>query len=80
LRSEADLKVKHLRDASLENIRLGLKGLPGTNTLAYYKHSKIADVKSLMALTPGTLAERILRMGLPTNVRLGWKCLSVTIT
>jgi hypothetical protein len=39
-------RVKHLKGASLEralasspDIRLGYKGLPGTNTLAYYKNS-----------------------------------------
>jgi hypothetical protein len=31
--------------ALLTNIRLGWKGLPGTKTLVYYKHSSIADVK-----------------------------------
>jgi hypothetical protein len=30
------------------NIRLGWKGLPGTSTLAYYKHSKITTVKSFI--------------------------------
>jgi hypothetical protein len=29
----------------LANIRLGLKGLPGTNSKAYYEHSKITAVK-----------------------------------
>ncbi len=28
------------------NIRLGWKGLPRTNTLAYYKHSQITEEKS----------------------------------
>jgi hypothetical protein len=32
------------------NIRLCRKGLPGTNSLVYYKHSKIMDVKSLITL------------------------------
>jgi len=38
-------RVEHLKGASLKwapgltaNIRLGLKGLPGTNTLAYYEN------------------------------------------
>ena len=35
------------------NIRRGLKGLAGTNTLAYYEHLQITAVKSLMTLTPG---------------------------
>ncbi len=33
--------------ASPTNIRLGWKGLPGTNTLAYYKNPLITAVKSL---------------------------------
>jgi hypothetical protein len=37
------------------NLRLGWKGLTGTNTLAYYKHSLIAVVKSFITLTPGCL-------------------------
>jgi hypothetical protein len=39
-------RVKHLKDAALRyapalpaNKRLGWKGLPRTNTLAYYEHS-----------------------------------------
>jgi hypothetical protein len=42
--------VEHLKGASLgqalalpANIRLGWKGLPGTNTLAYYKNPQITD-------------------------------------
>jgi len=35
------------------NIRLGWKGLAGTNTLAYYEHLQITAVKSLITLTPG---------------------------
>ncbi len=35
------------------NIRLGWKGISGTNTLAYYEHSQIAAVKSFMTLGPG---------------------------
>jgi hypothetical protein len=46
---------KHLSDASLQdrflalitNIRIGLKGLSGTNTLAYYEHSLITVEKVL---------------------------------
>ncbi len=44
MRSGAYLTVEHLKGASLgyalaipANIRLGWKGLPGTNTLAYYE-------------------------------------------
>jgi hypothetical protein len=33
-------------------IRLGCKGLPGTNTLAYYEHLSITDVKSFITLAP----------------------------
>ena len=53
--------MKHLSDvplwgrllASLTNITLVWKGLPGTNTLAYYESSKITDVLSFITLPPG---------------------------
>jgi hypothetical protein len=35
------------------NIRLGWKGLPGTNALAYYKNSGCTAVKSFITLTQG---------------------------
>jgi hypothetical protein len=41
--------MEHLNGSSLAiptYIRLGWKDLQGTNTLAYYKHSLIVDVKS----------------------------------
>jgi hypothetical protein len=38
------------------NIWLGLRALLGTNTLTYYEHSKITDVKSFMTLCPGSNA------------------------
>jgi hypothetical protein len=38
--------------SSLTN-RQGWKGFPGTNTLAYYKHSLITVVKSFITLAPG---------------------------
>jgi hypothetical protein len=51
--------VEHLESASLRyapaqptNIRLGWKGLPGTNTLAYYENPNIRAVKSFIELTP----------------------------
>jgi hypothetical protein len=42
-------RVDHLK-GSLTTIRLGWKGLPETNTLAYHKNSIITDVKSLITL------------------------------
>jgi hypothetical protein len=36
-----------------KNIRLGWKGLPGTNTLAYYENLLITAVKSFVRLAPG---------------------------
>jgi hypothetical protein len=33
--------------------RLDWKGLPGTNTLAYYKNSYITDKKSFITLASG---------------------------
>jgi hypothetical protein len=35
------------------NIRLGWKGVPGTNTLAYYKNLYLTAVKSFITLAPG---------------------------
>ncbi len=35
------------------NIRLGWKGLPGTNTLAYYENSEILAVEGLITLGLG---------------------------
>ncbi len=48
-------RVKHLSDAQLygkllalpTNIRLGLKFLPETNTVAYWENSQITDKKVL---------------------------------
>jgi hypothetical protein len=34
------------------NIRLGWKGSQGTNTVAYYEHLKMTDVKSFITLPP----------------------------
>jgi hypothetical protein len=36
-------------------IRLRWKGLPGRNTLAYYKHLQITDVKNLLSLAQEVL-------------------------
>jgi hypothetical protein len=41
--------------ASPTNIRLGWKGLPGTNALAYYEKSQLTAVKSFITLAPGAL-------------------------
>ncbi len=48
--SDAPLFDKFLTFST--NNMLGWKGLPGTNTLAYYKHSYITDVKMIVASTP----------------------------
>jgi hypothetical protein len=37
------------------NIRLGWKGLPGTNTLAYHDTATIMTVKSFIGQAPGRL-------------------------
>jgi hypothetical protein len=37
------------------NTRLRLKGLPGTNTLAYYENLQITAVKSLTVQAPGVI-------------------------
>ncbi len=52
--------MKHLSGATLEDrllalpesIRLGWKGLPGTNALAYYENSYVTAVKSFITLAP----------------------------
>ncbi len=54
-------QVKHLSGAPLKvrllalptNIRLGRKGLPGTNASAYYKNSYVTPVKSFITLATG---------------------------
>ncbi len=46
--SGTPLKVKLL--ALLTNKRLGLKGIPGTNTLAYFEYLPIAGVTSFITL------------------------------
>ncbi len=53
----------HLKDASVgllgyalalpANIKLSWKGLPGTNTLAYYENPQITTVKSFIVQAPG---------------------------
>jgi hypothetical protein len=53
--------MKHLSGAPLQgmllalpaNIRLGWKGLPRTNALAYYEKLKLTAVKSFITLAPG---------------------------
>ncbi len=52
--------MEHLKSASLSyalalltNIRLAWKGLQETNTLAYYMHVQITDVKTFVALAKG---------------------------
>ena len=42
----------------LTTIRLGWKGLPGTNSLAYYENPSITTVKSFVGMAPG-LTERL---------------------
>ncbi len=41
------------------NIRLGWKGLPGTNTLADFEHSYMKEVKSFITLGPGHKNTRV---------------------
>jgi hypothetical protein len=55
--------VEHLKAPTLHgrllalptNIRLGWKGLPWTNTLAYYSNSKIRDVKVFIIFDPSLM-------------------------
>ncbi len=47
-------RVEHLRLlASPANIRLGWKGLPRTNAIAYYEKVEITGVKSFITLAQG---------------------------
>jgi hypothetical protein len=39
------------------NARLGWKGLPGTNTLAYYRNCKITAVISFVIQAPGAYSK-----------------------
>ncbi len=41
------------------NIRLDWKGLPGTNSLTYYEHLEITDVKSFKTLALGLSLKRL---------------------
>jgi hypothetical protein len=41
------------------NMRLGWKGLPGPNTLAYYENPYITDVKSFITLDPGVIVIKL---------------------
>ncbi len=49
--SDAPLKGRLL--AFAKNIRLGRKGLPGTNSLAYFEKSQLTTVKSFITLATG---------------------------
>jgi len=47
--------------ALLANIRLGCKGLPETNVLAYYEKAQLKTVKSFITLAPGSVLYNVLR-------------------
>ena len=52
--SEALFRRSTLHSLALStNIRLGWKDLPEANTLAYYEHSSIKEVKGFITLVPG---------------------------
>ncbi len=60
MRPRAYPRLEHLKGASLgyatafpTNITLGWKGLPATNSLAYYENLEIMAVKSFIAQAPG---------------------------
>ncbi len=46
-------KAPYSNLALLTNTKLDCKSLTGTNTLAYYEHSEIKDVKSFIAFDSG---------------------------
>jgi hypothetical protein len=73
--------MEHLKGAShvyapalLANSRLGWKGLPGKNTLAYCENSQITERKSFIKLSPGLERRRkeyvLIRLKNFTNVFL----------
>jgi hypothetical protein len=69
------------------NIRLGWKGSPGTNILAYYKNMSITAIKCFITLAPGADAIKrfisvIYEFFLYDRVfvRIGWKGLPGTNT
>ncbi len=74
--------------ASPTNVRLGCKGLPGTNTLAYFENPQITVVKSfvLLALGAFVIMDHIKcisfgqALAFHANIRLGRKRLPVTNT
>jgi hypothetical protein len=55
--------------ALLANIRLSQKGLPETNTLAYYEHLYTAVVKSFITLEPETNLIKFVRILLIFTLR-----------
>jgi hypothetical protein len=59
--------VEHLKGSSIgqapvlpTSIRLSWKGLPGTNTLAYYENLQITDVKFFITLGPEYCNENLI--------------------
>jgi hypothetical protein len=50
-----------LAPALLADIKQGWEGLPGTNTLAYYTHSYITNVKSFMTLGQARVGSGLIR-------------------
>jgi hypothetical protein len=57
---EAPLKCRLL--ASPTNIRLSWKGLPGTNTLAYYKNPLITVIKSFIVQAPEVCFTAVIKL------------------
>ncbi len=51
--------MEYLKGTKLRDIRLGLKGLSGTNALAYYEHLQITAVKSFITLWSGERTDKI---------------------
>jgi hypothetical protein len=79
VRQGAYTRVEHLKGPSFRsalalfaNIRLGWKGLPGTNTLAHYEKSVNYGCKKFYRIAPGFFAQA--RLGLHLIIKLRWKC------
>ncbi len=65
--------------ASLANIKLGWKGLPRTNTLAYYENPEVTSVKSLIVQAQlviyfGKKPYHLDSIKIYLKMRLGGKC------
>jgi hypothetical protein len=70
-RVEHPKSVHSVRPLALPTkIRLGWKGMPGTNALVYYEHSQIAASRSFIGLAPGPRILGSLNVGIVAEEHL----------